>query len=374
MKRVVGSARVRKIAMQHARERARLRSLRRASSYSEAKNALDAGPEEVSRARRLIRRNRVRSSIALPRIFSLRENYQQTVAAIQSLRRIVLVEDRPAMILFDEVKVLEPAATLLLSAEIRRCKQYRIHLGNVLINGTYPTDPNLVLQLREMGFYRMIGVPERPDILDDREEIDRPRYLKFFTFDIVEARAAAILTDLVSVGAFSMNDQVKRRMTGAVKEAMGNAVEHAYPSAGDLPAEPGRWYCTAYVNPAAGEMMIGLLDHGVGVPETLDPTVIEVVRSLVSRWSWSPGDGHMIAAATEIYRTSTRQRGRGRGFRDMKRFIDECDDGELRVLSNRGSYRYMKGSEQIDDEELSIGGTLIEWRVRHGQAVEFEDA
>ncbi|PSO12628.1 MULTISPECIES: hypothetical protein [unclassified Sphingobium] len=278
------------------------------------------------------------------------------------------------MIHFDSVEVLEPAATLLLSAEIRRCKEYRIHLGNVLINGTYPDDPNLVLQLQEMGFYRMIGVPDRPDIEDDREEDNRPRYLKFFTFDTVEAEAAALLTNLISVGAFAMNDQTKRRMTGAVKEAMGNAVEHAYPRIGDLPAEPSRWYCTAYVNPAAGEMMIGLLDHGVGVPETLDPTAIEVVKSLITRWSWSPGDGHMIAAATEIYRTSTGQSGRGRGFRDMKRFIDECDDGELRVLSNRGAYHYVRGMEQIADEELSIGGTLIEWRVRHGQAVDFEDA
>lgn len=120
--------------------------------------------------------------------------------------------------------------------------------------------------------------------------------------------------------------------------------------------------------------MIGLLDHGVGVPETLDATVLEMVKAAITRWSWRPGDGHMIAAATEIYRTSTGQRGRGRGFRDMKRFIDTCDDGELRVLSNRGGYRYMKGEEQIDDQELSIGGTLIEWRVRHGQLVDFEDA
>ena len=278
------------------------------------------------------------------------------------------------MILFDHVEELEPAATLLLSAEIRRCKEFRVHVGNVLINGTYPADRNLVLQLREMGFYKMIGVPDRPDIEDDRDEADRPRYLRFFTFDVVQAEAAALLTDLISAGAFAMDDQTKRRMTGALKEAMGNAVEHAYPAPGDLPAERGRWYCTAYINPAAGEMMVGLLDHGVGVPETLDPTVLERVRAAIHRWSWTPGDGHMIAAATEIYRTSTGQKGRGRGFRDMKRFIDECDDGELRVLSNRGSYRYMKGDEHIGDEDHSIGGTLIEWRVRHGQALEFEDA
>lgn len=374
MKRIVGLRRMRAIAMQRSRERARLRTLGRRAGKSKLRSAMNAGSAEMSRSRRLIRRSRSRASIVLPACFSLRDNYAETAAAIDQLRRTVLIEDRPALIVFDNVEVLEPAATLLLSAEIRRCKEFRIHAGNVLINGTYPPDRNLVLQLREMGFYKMIGVPERSDIEDDRDEEDRPRYLNFFTFDVVEARAAALLTDLVSVGAFEMNDQTKRRMTGAVKEAMGNAVEHAYPRAGDLPAEPGRWYCTAYVNPAAGEMMIGLLDHGVGVPETLDPTALERVKAAITRWSWSPGDGHMIAAATEIYRTSTGQSGRGRGFRDMKRFIDECDDGELRVLSNRGSYRYMKGEEHIGDEELSIGGTLIEWRVRHGQPVDFEDA
>lgn len=245
MQRIVGIRRVRFIAIQRAKERARLRSLNRKFHYSEARSAMQAGPAGISRQRKLVRKSRSRARILLPRVFSLRDNYAETVASVIRLRSAVLIENRPAMIHFDNVEILEPAATLLLSAEIRRCKEYRIYLGDLLINGTYPKDPNLVLQLREMGFYRMIGVPERPDIEDDREEHNRPRYLKFFTFDTVEAQAAALLTDLVSVGAFAMNDQTKRRMTGAVKEAMGNAVEHAYPRMGDLPAEPSRWYCTA---------------------------------------------------------------------------------------------------------------------------------
>ena len=91
--------------------------------------------------------------------------------------------------------------------------------------------------------------------------------------------------------------------------------------------------------------------------------------------SVQPSDGEMIKAATELFRTSTDQSGRGRGFRDMKRFVDESTDGELRVLSNRGVYHYMKADERIGDHDRSIGGTLLEWRIRKAVEVkELEDA
>jgi hypothetical protein len=89
--------------------------------------------------------------------------------------------------------------------------------------------------------------------------------------------------------------------------------------------------------------------------------------------SAQPSDGEMILAATELYRTSTGQSGRGQGFRNMKRFVDVCTDGELRVLSNRGRYVYMKDTENHDDASLSIGGTVVEWRFRHDGSVEMKD-
>jgi len=53
--------------------------------------------------------------------------------------------------------------------------------------------------------------------------------------------------------------------------------------------------------------------------------------------------------------------------------VDVCSDGELTVLSNRGRYTYIAGTDTYADESLSIGGTVIEWRFRHDGSVDMED-
>ena len=370
MKRVSGLRRVRIVQHNRAKQR---RAARRKSPRLKG-TGLPAPLDGPIRHTFSVPRRRSRIAIHLPDTLSLRDNFVKTVSAISLMRQAILVRNWPVMLHFDNVHKIEPAATLMLAAEIERCRKLRPYVGGLIVNGTYPPDTDVFLQLREMGFYKLIGVPDREEVPDNRETSRRPRFLNFFTFDTVESVVAAQLTELVSVGAFAISEKLKGRMTGAVKEAMGNAVEHAYMTPGYYPTLDGRWWCAAYVDPMMGEMMIILYDQGVGVSGTLDADLFDLIRSIVTTRSWRLSDGYMIAAATELYRTSTGQSGRGRGFRDMKKFVDSCDDGELRVLSNSGSYRYMKGGEQISDESLSIGGTLVEWRVRHGQPVDFEDA
>ncbi len=170
-----------------------------------------------------------------------------------------------------------------------------------------------------------------------------------------------------------MAELAQNRMTAALKEAMGNAHEHAYDRPTELPFLPHRWWIAGHLDPRNNEMMILILDLGIGIPNHLKPSLYEQVCAIFD-WSATPSDGAMIRAATELYRTSTGQEGRGKGFRDMKRFIDVCDDGELRVLSNRGSYTYRKNElESFADHDTSIGGTLIEWRVRHAAVAEISD-
>ena len=361
-------------SIQHQRSVSRSNYRRSIAKGSRTRHSpREPAPQGYSRGIAAIPRNSKRVVIWLPQTLSLRDNFAGTVNIITQIRDAVLKRNTPVMLRFDDVVSIEPAATLMLAAEIDRCRRLRTIAGGLVVNGNYPQDTDLFLQLREMGFYRIIGVPDREEIPDERETANRPRFLRFFSFNDVQSEVAASVTDLVSVGAFSMSDQLKRRMTGAVKEAMGNAVEHAYSQPGQLPALLGRWWCAVYVHPVDSEMMIILFDQGVGVPGTLDANLFDLIRSIVAR-NWGVSDGYMIAAATDLYRTSTGQAGRGRGFRDMKRFIDSCDDGELRIVSNGGSYRSMKGFEAIDDEPISIGGTLVEWRVKHSKTADFEDA
>ena len=315
----------------------------------------------------------IRYPILLPEEISLRTNFTQTVEVVQMLREAVLVRGEPVMLYFDRVRQIEPAALLLLAGEIFRCRNLRSSRLGLSVHGSYPADPDIRHQLRDMGFFRLLGVEDAQTADSERRE-ERPYFVHMRSATGVDGEFAAAFCNLVLHGAFPMNDTARRRLVGALKEAMGNADEHAYKEVTSYPPMKGRWWLTGYVNPSQGEMMIILADQGIGIPRSLGPTQYERISSLLTSRTWQPSDGYMIAAATELHRTSTGQSGRGKGFRDMKRFIDTCDDGELRIISNSGAYQYMKGTETISDEAMSIGGTLIEWRVRHAHMVEVEDA
>lgn len=312
-----------------------------------------------------------RYPILLPAVLSLRDYYEATVKCIQLLRDAALNQHRSIMLYFDRLTTLEPAATLLLTAEIYRCKNLRPARNGLLVNGNYPTDKSTILQLSEMGFYRLIDVPERDDVLRD-DDADRPYFVPFRTFKGVDPEFAATFCALVSHGAFNLGELALGRMVGALKEAMGNSEEHAYRGETGLPAMKGRWWVTGYIDPGTHEMMIVFFDQGVGIPGTLTLDLFDRIKALKAL-SWEPSDGHLIAAATELHRTSTGLGGRGKGFRDMKKFVDTCQDGELWVLSNRGSYAYVKDTDKIDDQPSSIGGTIIQWRVRHSELLEVAD-
>lgn len=315
-----------------------------------------------------------RKPILLPKNLSLRDNYAETVGAVAAIRQTVLAEARPVMIYFDRLETLEPAAALLLTAEIFRCRN--LVMGSRhgrMAQGNYPANTDVFLQLREMGFFAIIGVDDRASVPDWEDRKGRPFFSPFHTFNRVESTFAAEFCRAVIKAAFAISDVAMRRMTAALKEAMGNAHEHGYKEPTGLPTMKGRWWLSAYVDPIKKEMMITLLDQGAGIPRILEATLFEKITSMLTARAWTPSDGHMIAAATELHRTSTEQAGRGKGFRDMKSFIQACDDGELRVLSNRGAYCYKKNGEHISDEELSIGGTIVEWRVRHAELIEVQD-
>lgn len=307
----------------------------------------------------------------LPEKLSLRDNHKETVRALTLLRNASLRHNTPVLLYFDQVRELEPAAALLLVAEVYRCRHLRKWRGGEIVTGNYPASREMFLQLREMGFYKVIAVNERETIPDGRPQEGRPYFIRFRTMNSVHPQLAASFCHVVATDAFQMDERTQGRMVAAVKEAMLNAHEHAYEKKGEYEVLAKRWWLAGYVNPSIREMMIMILDQGVGVPNTLTPTAIEQLRAMFNL-STSPTDGNMIRAATELWRTSTGLEGRGRGFQDMKRFIETCDDGELRVLSNSGSYTYMKENQSILDYKESIGGTLVLWRVKHAKTVEVQ--
>lgn len=317
-----------------------------------------------------IDRNIGRAQIVLPEIFSFRDNYHETTAVIQGLRQFALIERRPVMLHFSQVSRIDPSAALVLVAEIFRVRNLRTHRA---VAGTYPQNRTIYDLLSDMGFFELLDIQEvfgrpKPDPTGERSI-----FLRFISGNRVESETVDRFVSVVEKQILPMNAVARGKLVAAIIEAMNNTLDHAHPETEKGQTMPHRWWMSSEVSLARNEVTILFFDQGVGIPRTLSPDLYDLIRAFIARLSPFPSDGEMIMAATELYRTSTGQRGRGRGFRNMKQFVDTCSDGELQVLSNRGRYVYMAGTDTYGDESLSIGGTVIEWRFRHDGSVDMEE-
>ncbi|WP_292959711.1 ATP-binding protein [Novosphingobium sp. UBA1939] len=315
-------------------------------------------------------RNVARAQIVLPEVFSFRENHLETTAALQAMRQFALVERRPILLHFSKISRIDPSAALVLVAEIFRIRNLRTHRA---VAGTYPKHRIIYDLLSDMGFFELLDIQEvfgrpKPDTTGERSV-----FLRFHSGNKVDSQTVDRFVGIVEKHILPMNAVARGKLVAAIIEAMNNTLDHAHPETVDGQTMPHRWWMSSEISLTRNEVTILFFDQGVGIPHTLSPDRYDRIRALVTRLSPFPTDGEMIMAATELYRTSTGQSGRGRGFRNMKQFVDTCSDGELQVLSNRGRYVYMPGTDTYGDESLSIGGTVIEWRFRHSGSVDMEE-
>ena len=308
----------------------------------------------------------------VPKVLSLRDNYDETVGFITSIRKYALENYHPVDLFFHDVEALEPAALTVLTAEIHRCRNLRKVYGKPAVSGFYPTDPEIYRQLQEIGFFRLLEIKDQhPPEID--EDVKRSRLvLPFLTDATVTSELSASFIDQLAAlveDAVPMNEISKRYLQGAIVEAMKNAGEHAYKLKPTYQALGHRWWLTGAFDLEKNEVAILLFDQGVGIPATLEPDLMVKLESLSRIEGMSPRDSMMIEVATRPGESSTRQAGRGQGFKTMRKFVDFCDDGDLIVYSNHGNYLYARAGTARDDRALPLGGTLIQWRFRHSEPV-----
>jgi hypothetical protein len=312
-----------------------------------------------------------RVPLAVPRVLSLRDAYDDTVRLVNELRSVVLDRYMPVDLYFNQVEEIEPAAAMVLTAEIYRCRNLRRRSGRSLVNGTYPSNPAVYRQLQLMRFFRLLEIMDQKPP-DEDENPTAPLILPFITdAEVTPERTGDFIDYLAKIlcDTLPMDEQSQRYLYAAIIEAMKNAAEHAY-IARPLHQPMGRrWWLTAAFDRQQREVSILLFDQGVGIPFTLEPDLIDRLEAITQMNGVSPSDSLMIEIATRPGRTSTAQAGRGRGFATMRKFVDACDDGDLLVYSNRGYYMHSRDGSHRADGEQSLGGTLIQWRVRHSSSV-----
>lgn len=167
----------------------------------------------------------------------------------------------------------------------------------------------------------------------------------------------------------------------AIKEAMGNAVEHAYTD--DFAAigkDKGRWWICGHYDNVSKSLQIIFYDYGIGIRESIAKNMgEEAKRYLLDKLSehFIKSDADLIEMAIEgklsKYK-NYKEHDRGKGFKRFQDFAKSSGmDCELQIVSGKGKYTFnfdkIMKNENVAKRNLDdkIDGMLIKWTIKVGE-------
>jgi hypothetical protein len=163
------------------------------------------------------------------------------------------------------------------------------------------------------------------------------------------------------------------RLFDALVEATENSRQHAYPEEGVYEHEHvGRWWMTGAVDAKNKQIAIVVYDQGVSIPGSIHRWAGygRVKRGLMWVFGQEPSpndnafDGARLHLAMSKQESSTGQSERGHGLQVVRRVIDECARGRLRIVSRAGEYVYETGKKPVARQlAVPLPGTLLEWNL-----------
>lgn len=303
----------------------------------------------------------MRKHMKVPENMSFFENFDETAEFINGVYETVFEEDLYVFLDFSKCKEISSETCVVLAAEIDRCN--RMIPGSV--SGAYPSDADVYFLLNELGFFNILGIKSSKPEFDDIPEVDVLRLQSGSDNPVNLMRGVKEL--FYPKGKAEANSPFSRKVFGALTEAMGNAVEHAYPKdfrdENEKTCLPKWWRAGFKINDENMVIMI-LYDQGAGIPNTLVTNWRENLEALASELTRDPFDDEKIALAMKKGRTRTKIQGRGRGSYDMQQLIRESSNGVLSIFSYKGGYAYYNdGNYETVDLKHNIHGTLVVWKI-----------
>lgn len=307
-----------------------------------------------------------RLTVGTPEVLSFTDNYGETVEFLHKLRELrnkALKLDRSKRVDFRAIKVMRPAAALCVVSELDRWRKIAVRPLRLTASKLTEWDPNIRRLLDEMGFFEVLGVAVPPPPPSPGSTGSHWIRFKTGTSNDGSLHKQLRLEMQNLVGPFPHSTL----LYDALVEAMANAIDHAYPDDDYFHVSPNtlgkRWWLSGSVDQGAGRIQVIFFDQGATIPVSLPRwSLYERARGVLNTLGWASDDGHMIAAAMEVRRTSTDLGHRGKGFSNITRLADSNPSNKLRIISRNGSIIYRPGMPpEIAEQNVPLAGTLISW-------------
>ena len=219
------------------------------------------------------------------------------------------------------------------------------------VRGNLPNNPECKELFVKSGFFRYVSHPI------SIEEIKPDANFLQIEFDSnVVGVISGKVTEFVSKHLKKTEQQTKG-IYRILTEMMLNTKQHAYLGKEKLQ----KWYLMAHYNQGESKIEFSFLDNGLGIPNTISKRFREVIRDW-AEWFKAFESQHtrlLVSAFNGDFRTKTKQRYRGKGLPEIKKFSDQKYIDDLVVLSDKGYVDFSDGQDTILSQ--SFQGTLYSW-------------
>lgn len=333
-----------------------------------------------------------RRLMTMPKVLCFDENPVITLRTLADLRQLL---DRPlrgmrqynkpskhrgarsrflgSYIAFEEVERITPAAALAIAAEYERIL---LRSGSrSFVANAEKWDRTVFETMQEIGFFDIVGFAgsvQEPDMKADLLT------LPMRSGDTADPTQIAELVEKLKQLYPNPDESSEAgliHLYGAMVEAVGNVVNHAYPTnflGSNSQRAVRRWWMTGAVDRRNRRTTAVVFDRGVTIPVSLpnwanaEGWLRRMSRrvGIISAIDDPRSDGDAIAAAVEEAVSSTGEQHRGTGLAQIRGFVDQCQEGRLRIMSRCGEVIFRPGQEpDVKTYDVPLGGTLVEWSV-----------
>lgn len=311
-------------------------------------------------------------SIKLPETLSLESDTSLVTKFFNSYQDKVYKQNRPAFFDFVSLKKIGPAATLLLVAEIDRWrKKSDENPAQLRAHRITKWDPNVKSYFIAFGLFDLLEVkntdPKRKQFEENFKSANVGLHVcRFKTGNRVEAKKFGEIQEELKTQNFHLG-WASKPILMCVNEALTNVANHAYKGIeiekkiNGIPVLLGQWWMSASFNEQDNVFEFMVLDQGITIPKSLQEQ-----PNIIAFW---PGanDSELIEAATDEGKSSTKEKHRGKGLNEMRKFVENSNhkDDLLRIISGRGVVEIHGDGNKISKRQLNtaLRGTLLHWRI-----------
>lgn len=230
----------------------------------------------------------------------------------------------------------------------------------------------------KIGYWQYFGINHKP--YDIKNDEDNSHFLSIESSTEKDIPLLNKIKKFVKkeTNFFNGDYQLEYQFDDIVKEAMGNATEHAYDVDFKQPGkEKDKWWVCGHYDKSASSLDIVFYDYGIGIRQSIknnlgekaDRKIKDQIADLLVR---TDADLIEIAINGELskYKYYTKQ-DRGKGFKRFQTFAKTCGyDCELVIVSNKGKYKFSYNNkdnhEKVTKTKLDedIEGMFIKWKIK----------